>query len=199
MTTLALVDDDENIIASLKIFFEAEGYQVRTYHDGLTALGALTDSPPDLAILDVKMPKMDGLELLRRLRATHDLPVIYLTSKDDEIDELIGLKMGADDYITKPFSQRLLIERVRTILRRTKARQVARAPPLSLLPVCIGSLGMPSHRILPAAEVLIYHFHGRHERLPKRGCRYFPTGHQRELHQHRVPPLHRLHRGNTAR
>ena len=97
MTTLALVDDDENIVASLKIFFEAEGYNVRTYHDGLSALGALTDSPPDLAILDVKMPKMDGMELLKRLRQTSELPVIFLTSKDEEIDELKSqLSMSGD-------------------------------------------------------------------------------------------------------
>jgi len=94
MTTLALVDDDENIVASLKMFFEAEGYQVRTYHDGESALPALTESPPDIAILDVKMPKMDGMELLRRLRQTSELPVIFLTSKDEEIDEVIGFNIG---------------------------------------------------------------------------------------------------------
>ena len=126
MATLALVDDDENIVASLKIFFEAEGYQVRTYYDGEAALPALTENPPDIAILDVKMPKMDGMELLRRLRATSDLPVIFLTSKDDEFDEALGLNLGADDYITKPFSQRLLGERVKAVLRRARAQD---APP----------------------------------------------------------------------
>jgi len=125
MTTLALVDDDENIVASLKIFFEAEGYDVRTYYDGLSALTGLTDSPPDIAILDVKMPKMDGMELLRHLRKTSNLPVIFLTSKDDEIDELFGLKMGADDFITKPFSQRLLVERAKAVLRRAQANKAA--------------------------------------------------------------------------
>jgi two-component system response regulator ChvI len=94
MTTLALVDDDENIVASLKMFFEAEGYNVRTYHDGEAALPALTETPPDIAILDVKMPKMDGMELLRRLRQTSELPVIFLTSKDEEIDEVFGLQHG---------------------------------------------------------------------------------------------------------
>ena len=112
MTTLALVDDDENIVASLKMFFEAEGYQVRTYHDGEAALPALTETPPDIAILDVKMPKMDGMELLRRLRQTSELPVIFLTSKDEEIDELIGFNIGADDFVRKPCSNRLLAERV---------------------------------------------------------------------------------------
>jgi two-component system response regulator ChvI len=121
MTTLALVDDDENIVASLKIFFEAEGYQVRTYHDGLTALGALTDSPPDLAILDVKMPKMDGMELLKRLRQTSEVPVIFLTSKDEEIDEVIGFNIGADDFVRKPCSNRLLSERVKAVLRRSRS------------------------------------------------------------------------------
>ena len=126
MTRIALVDDDKNIVTSLSLALKGEGFVVEAFEDGAVALEALTSQPSDsfdIGIFDIKMPKMDGLELLRRLRATHELPVIYLTSKDDEIDELIGLKMGADDYITKPFSQRLLIERVRTILRRTKARQ----------------------------------------------------------------------------
>ena len=118
MSTIALVDDDENILASLKVFFEGEGHTVRTYTDGATALTALAEAPPDLAILDIKMPRMDGMELLRRLRQLTDMPVIFLTSKDEEIDELFGLKMGADDYIAKPFSQRLVVERVKAVLRR---------------------------------------------------------------------------------
>ena len=120
MTTLALVDDDENIVASLKMFFEAEGYDVRTYHDGEAALPALTENPPDIAILDVKMPKMDGMELLRRLRQTSELPVIFLTSKDEEIDEVIGFNIGADDFVRKPCSNRLLAERVKAVLRRAR-------------------------------------------------------------------------------
>ncbi|HAA91025.1 MAG TPA: DNA-binding response regulator [Rhodospirillaceae bacterium] len=116
---IALVDDDQNILTSVSMALEAEGYKVVTYRDGEEALGGLTDSPPDLAILDIKMPRMDGMELLQRLRKTSQLPAIFLTSKDDEIDEVIGLRMGADDYIKKPFSQRLLIERIRTILRRS--------------------------------------------------------------------------------
>ena len=124
MTTIALVDDDENILASISMFLENEGYHIRTYNDGASALAALTETPPDLAILDVKMPRMDGLELLRRLRQTNNLPVIFLTSKDDEIDEVVGLNLGADDYITKPFSQRLLGERIKAVLRRAGAPQV---------------------------------------------------------------------------
>ena len=120
MTTLALVDDDENIVASLKIFFEAEGYNVRTYHDGEAALPALTETPPDIAILDVKMPRMDGMELLRRLRQTSELPVIFLTSKDEEIDEAIGFNIGPDDFVRKPCSNRLLAERVKAVLRRAR-------------------------------------------------------------------------------
>ena len=120
MPTLALVDDDENIVTSLKIFFEAEGYQVRTYFDGQSALPALTETPPDIAIFDVKMPKMDGMELLRRLRQTSDLPVIFLTSKDEEIDEVIGFNIGADDFVRKPCSTRLLPERVKAVLRRAR-------------------------------------------------------------------------------
>ena len=121
MATIALVDDDENILASLKIFFESEGYVVRTYTDGATALAALAETPPDIAILDIKMPRMDGVEVLRRLRQNSDLPVIFLTSKDDEMDEVVGFNVGADDYIKKPFSQRLLNERVKALLRRTRA------------------------------------------------------------------------------
>lgn len=115
---IALVDDDRNILTSVSMVLEGEGYAVRTYNDGATALTAFEKTLPDLAILDVKMPRMDGMELLRQLRTKTDMPVIFLTSKDEEIDELIGLRMGADDYMRKPFSQRLLVERIRTILRR---------------------------------------------------------------------------------
>jgi len=120
MATIALVDDDENIITSVSIFLEGEGYNVRTYNDGASALSALADDPPDLGIFDIKMPRMDGLELLRRLRQSSNLPVIFLTSKDDEFDEALGLNLGADDYIAKPFSQRLLGERVKAVLRRVR-------------------------------------------------------------------------------
>jgi two-component system response regulator ChvI len=122
MATVALVDDDRNILTSVGMLLEQEGYHVRTYADGASALTALQATPPDLAILDIKMPRMDGLELLRRLRQNGDLPVIFLTSKDEEIDELMGLNAGADDYIRKPFSQRLLLERVKAVLRRAEAR-----------------------------------------------------------------------------
>ena len=121
--TIALVDDDRNILTSVSIALQTEGFLTRVYSDGETALKALIDNPPDLAIFDVKMPRMDGLELLRRLREKSHIPVIFLTSKDDELDEALGLAMGADDYIAKPFSQRLLIARIRAILRRTEARQ----------------------------------------------------------------------------
>src|SRR6266478_1297463 len=119
MPTIALVDDDRNILTSVSIALEAEGYRIMTYTDGASALDGFRTSPPDLAILDIKMPRMDGMETLRRLRQKSDLPVIFLTSKDEEIDELFGLKMGADDFIRKPFSQRLLVERVKAILRRS--------------------------------------------------------------------------------
>ena len=116
--TIALVDDDRNILTSVSIALEAEGFRVRTYTDGAEALRALTARPVDLAILDIKMPRMDGVELLKRLRQNSSVPVIFLTSKDEEIDEVLGFKMGADDYIRKPFSLRLLIERIRAVLRR---------------------------------------------------------------------------------
>ena len=122
MPTIALVDDDRNILTSLRMVLEAEGYKTQTYNDGASALDGFAESPPDLAILDIKMPRMDGMELLRRLRQRSELPVIFLTSKDEEIDELFGLKMGADDFIRKPFPQRLLVERVKAVLRRAQPR-----------------------------------------------------------------------------
>lgn len=121
--TIALVDDDRNILTSVSIALQTEGFLTRVYSDGESALKALVENPPDLAVLDIKMPKMDGLELLRRLREKSTIPVIFLTSKDDELDEALGLAMGADDYIAKPFSQRLLIARIRAILRRTETTQ----------------------------------------------------------------------------
>ncbi|MGB8843428.1 MAG: response regulator transcription factor [Aliidongia sp.] len=118
--TIALVDDDRNILTSVSITLEAEGFIVHCYNDGAEALRGIQAKPVDVAILDVKMPRMDGMELLGHLRKQGSLPVIFLTSKDDEIDEAMGLRMGADDYITKPFSQRLLIERIRALLRRVE-------------------------------------------------------------------------------
>ena len=115
---IALVDDDRNILTSVSIALQAEGFVTRVYSDGQTALKAINDNPPDLGVFDIKMPGMDGMELLRRLRENSSMPVIFLTSKDDELDEALGLAMGADDYIAKPFSQRLLIARIRAILRR---------------------------------------------------------------------------------
>ena len=120
--TIALVDDDRNILTSVSMALQAEGFLTRVYADGENALRALRDNPADLGVFDIKMPRMDGLELLRRLRETSAMPVIFLTSKDDELDEETGLAEGADDYIAKPFSQRLLIARIRTILRRTAPR-----------------------------------------------------------------------------
>src|SRR5713101_657373 len=119
MPTIALVDDDRNILTSVSIALEAEGYRIMTYTDGASALDGFKTSPPDLASLDIKMPRMDGMETLRRLRQDSDMPVIFLTSKDEEIDELFGLKMGAEDFIRKPFSQRLLVERIKAVLRRS--------------------------------------------------------------------------------
>ena len=142
MTTIALVDDDRNILSSLSMALEQEGFQVKTYTDGATALTAFQATPPALAILDIKMPRMDGHEVLRRLRQASDLPVIFLTSKDDEMDEALGLSMGADDYIKKPFSQRLLLHRVRAVLRRAEARSVAAA-------------GVPSKEIMERGKLVL--------------------------------------------
>lgn len=118
--TIALVDDDRNILTTVSIALQAEGFATRVYSDGATALRALLDNPPDLAVFDIKMPRMDGLELLQKLREKSALPVIFLTSKDEEPDEALGLALGADDYIAKPFSQRLLVARIRAILRRSE-------------------------------------------------------------------------------
>src|SRR5580765_1151393 len=123
MAKITLVDDDENIVTSVSLALESHGHAVKAYYDGATGLAALESDPPDMAILDVKMPRMDGMEVLRRLRQSTDLPVIILTSKDDEIDEILGFNLGADDYIHKPFSQRLLIERVKAVLRRGRENE----------------------------------------------------------------------------
>lgn len=115
---IALVDDDRNIVMSVKLALESEGFEVVAFHDGEEGYTGILAEKPDLAVLDVKMPRMDGMELLTKLREVLNVPVIFLTSKDDEVDQVIGLRLGADDYITKPFSQRLLIERIRSVLRR---------------------------------------------------------------------------------
>jgi len=138
MPTIALVDDDRNILTSVSIALEAEGYRIMTYTDGASALDGFKTSPPDLAILDIKMPRMDGMEMLRRLREKSDMPVIFLTSKHEEIDELFGLKMGADDFIKKPFSHRLLVERVKAVMRRTASKEhTAHAKVLQRGSLCI--------------------------------------------------------------
>jgi two-component system response regulator ChvI len=129
--TIALVDDDRNILTTLSIALQAEGFATRVYSDGEAALKALTENPPDLAVFDIKMPRMNGMELLSRLREHSDLPVIFLTSKDEEQDEAAGLALGADDYITKPFSQRLLLARIRAILRRAGPPQPVGEEPQS--------------------------------------------------------------------
>ena len=121
MSKIALVDDDRNILTSVAMTLEAEGFEVDTYNDGQSALDAFNRKLPDMAVLDIKMPRMDGMDLLQRLRQKTTMPVIFLTSKDDEIDEVLGLRMGADDYVKKPFSQRLLVERIRALLRRQEA------------------------------------------------------------------------------
>ena len=147
--TIALVDDDRNILTSVSIALQAEGFATRVYSDGEAALKALVDNPPDLAVLDVKMPKMDGMELLRRLREKSELPVIFLTSKDVDIDEALGLAMGADDYVAKPFSQRLLIARIRAVLRRARP-----APADEMLRYEDISMDLAAHRVRRAGREL---------------------------------------------
>ena len=146
MPTIALVDDDRNILTSVGMALENEGFSVQKYSDGAAALQGLQDTPPDMAIFDIKMPRMDGMELLRRIRQKSDLPVIFLTSKDDEIDELFGLKMGADDFIKKPFSQRLLVERVKAVMRRIVNREPGAAPAEAAKVIERGKLAMDPDR-----------------------------------------------------
>ena len=121
MAQIILVDDDANILASVRMALEGEGFGVRSFTDGETALQAMAQTPADIGVFDIKMPRMDGMDLLQRLRQKTSTPVIFLASKDDEIDEVLGLRMGADDYVKKPFSQRLLVERIRALLRRQDA------------------------------------------------------------------------------
>ena len=149
MSLIALVDDDRNILTSVSMALEAEGHDVQTYTDGASALQALGTTPADLGVFDIKMPRMDGMELLSRLRQKNDMPVIFLTSKDEEIDEVLGLRMGADDYIRKPFLQRLLVERIRAVLRRREAREAAAADGDAAVELMVrGSLSMDSQRHL---------------------------------------------------
>ncbi|PZR33997.1 response regulator transcription factor [Caulobacter segnis] len=120
MAFITLIDDDENIVGSISMALQAHGHTVNHFHDGVAGLEGVEANPPDLVILDVKMPRMDGMEVLRRLRQHSEIPVIMLTSKDEEIDEVLGFNLGADDYMHKPFSQRLLVERVKAVLRRAR-------------------------------------------------------------------------------
>ena len=128
MSRIALVDDDRNILTSVSMTLEAEGFEVETYNDGQAALDAFNKRLPDMAVFDIKMPRMDGMDLLQRVRQKSSMPVIFLTSQDDEIDEVLGLRMGADDYVKKPFSQRLLVERIRALLRRQEAIETGETP-----------------------------------------------------------------------
>lgn len=145
---IALVDDDKNILTSVSIALESEGFSVVTYSDGEAALKALLKDPVDLVVLDIKMPRMDGIEVLKKIREQSAMPVVFLTSRDDEIDQFLGLRLGADDYITKPFSQRLLVERIRAILRRNEARQQIPSPAAKEALLVLGPLQLNEARHL---------------------------------------------------
>lgn len=164
MATIALVDDDENILTSVSIALEAEGHAVKTFEDGAAALEFITATPPDMVVSDIKMPTMDGMELLRRIRQNSSLPLIFLTSKDEEIDEVLGLTMGADDYVKKPFSQRLLLERVKAVLRRGQAgdapdgdaeKKILRRGSLTLDPMRHACMWKEQQVVLTVTEFLI--------------------------------------------
>ncbi len=166
MATIALVDDDENILTSISMALESEGHIVKTFEDGAAALDYINATPPDLIVSDIKMPTMDGMELLRRVRQTSNLPLIFLTSKDEEIDEVLGLTMGADDYVKKPFSQRLLMQRVKTLLRRAQAdetpsaeeeKKILRRGNLVLDPMRHSCVWKDQSVILTVTEFLILH------------------------------------------
>lgn len=146
---IALIDDDRNILTSVSMALETEGFGVKTFSDGEEGLKGVVANPPDLVVLDIKMPRMDGMEVLSKLREQSAIPVIFLTSKDDEVDEVIGLRMGADDYITKPFSQRLLIERIRALLRRQDLmKQKEEGPKVAAEKVTRGHLELDDARHL---------------------------------------------------
>ncbi len=166
MAMIALVDDDENILTSVSIALEAEGHTVKTFEDGAAALEFISATPPDMVVSDIKMPTMDGMELLRRIRQKSSLPLIFLTSKDEEIDEVLGLTMGADDYVKKPFSQRLLMERVKAVLRRGQAdaspdpedeKKILRRENLTLDPLRHSCLWKEKPVVLTVTEFLILH------------------------------------------
>jgi two-component system response regulator ChvI len=166
MASIALIDDDENILTSVSIALESEGYGVTTFTDGATALDGILAKTPDLVVSDIKMPRMDGVELLRRLRVDSSVPFIFLTSKDEEIDEVLGLTLGADDYVKKPFSQRLLLERVKTVLRRAtvaaspsreEADQILRRGSLTLDPPQHACSWQGKSVTLTVTEFLILH------------------------------------------
>jgi two-component system response regulator ChvI len=143
---IALVDDDQNITTSVSMALRAEGFGVSVYNDGLEGLEGINAKQPDLAILDIKMPKMDGIELIKELRKSYEFPIIFLTSKDDEIDEIVGLRMGADDYVTKPFSQRLLLERINVLLRRGQLQQTSMPDTLSDNVIVYGNLKLDNDK-----------------------------------------------------
>lgn len=143
---IALVDDDQNITTSVSMALRAEGFGVSVYNDGLEGLEGIHTKQPDLAILDIKMPKMDGIELIKELRKSYQFPIIFLTSKDDEIDEIVGLRMGADDYVTKPFSQRLLLERINVLLRRGQLQQTSMPDTLSDNVIVYGDLKLDNDK-----------------------------------------------------
>ncbi|MBH69017.1 MAG: DNA-binding response regulator [Rhodospirillaceae bacterium] len=146
--TIAIVDDDQNILTSITMALESENFKVKSFKNGEDAWLGIRQLPPDLAVIDIKMPRLDGMELLSKIRKDSDLPVIFLTSKDDEVDEIFGLRMGADDYITKPFSQRLLIERIRALLRRQELNRVNSDPNTKKSTLVRGHLLLDSSRHL---------------------------------------------------
>ncbi|MBT8471823.1 MAG: response regulator transcription factor [Marinicaulis sp.] len=164
MATITLVDDDENILTSVSMALESEGHTVNTFEDGAAALEHINATPPDMVVSDIKMPTMDGMELLRRIRQNSSLPLIFLTSKDEEIDEVLGLTMGADDYVKKPFSQRLLLERVNAVLRRIAAsatptpeeeKKIMRRGSLTMDPLRHSCLWKEQPVVLTVTEFLI--------------------------------------------
>ncbi len=145
---IALIDDDRNILTSVSMALEAEGFDVKTYMEGEAAVKGLELNPVDLVVSDIKMPRMDGMEVLTKIREKSSVPLIFLTSKDDEIDQVLGLRMGADDYITKPFSQRLLIERIRAILRRNEMRAAVNDNPDDAVTITVGNMTLDEDRHL---------------------------------------------------
>jgi two-component system, OmpR family, alkaline phosphatase synthesis response regulator PhoP len=155
MTTVLLVDDEQHIIDLAQMYLEQEGYEIISANDGAAALERIFHDNPALVVLDLMLPEVDGWEVCRRVRARSDVPIIMLTARDDDVDKIVGLELGADDYLTKPFNPRELVARVRAIMRRLE-RPRPDAPPADDGALQVGNLHIdPDRRTVTVDEHLV--------------------------------------------